>query len=180
MSARTTLKFPHDPILVRLLIAAQQTSDSETIVHDALGFKKSYPELLTDILQTRDLLRARLPLPATNEQGILRGEFQYVAILSRSGYEFLVAFFAIRAMGGVCMPLGERLHKTCVEQRTNHLQAPASFPKRHTTFSQRQKRTVCSLARTALRGLKISAPISKSKGTLIPSHCCPFRAMQSP
>ncbi|OBT53698.1 hypothetical protein VE04_06328 [Pseudogymnoascus sp. 24MN13] len=106
MSARTTLKFPHDPILVRLLIAAQQTSDSETIVHDALGFKKSYPELLTDILQTRDLLRARLPLPATNEQGILRGEFQYVAILSRSGYEFLVAFFAIRAMGGVCMPLG--------------------------------------------------------------------------
>lgn len=108
MTAGKLLKFPHDSVLVKLLVAARQTSDTKTIVHDALGFEKSYPELLGDVLKTRQLLWARLPPSAIDDRGLLRGDSQYVAILAKSGYEFLVAFFSIRAMGGVCVPLGER------------------------------------------------------------------------
>ncbi|KAF4504454.1 hypothetical protein G6O67_007904 [Ophiocordyceps sinensis] len=106
MTAGKLLKFPHDSVLVKLLVAARQTSDTKTIVHDALGFEKSYPELLGDVLKTRQLLWARLPPSAIDDRGLLRGDSQYVAILAKSGYEFLVAFFSIRAMGGVCVPLG--------------------------------------------------------------------------
>lgn len=111
MTAGETLKFPHDPVLVKLLIAAQQTSDAETIVHDECGFERTYPELLGDILKTRELLRAGLPSSAMNEQCILCEKYKHVAILTKSGYEFVVAFFSIRAIGGVCVPLGERLRR---------------------------------------------------------------------
>lgn len=108
MTGGKMLQFPHGPVLLRLFMAARQTSDSRTIIHDALGFEKSYPELLSDVLKTQELFRARLPPSAINCRGLLRRESQYIGILATSGYEFLFAFFSIRAMGGVCVPLGER------------------------------------------------------------------------
>ncbi|KAH7128998.1 hypothetical protein EDB81DRAFT_808572 [Dactylonectria macrodidyma] len=98
-------KFPNDPMLVQLLRAAGHVSGTETIVCDVGGCEKTYLQLLADILKTRDILRERLPQSAYDERNILRDGYQYVGILSRTGYEFLVAFFAIRAIGGVCMPL---------------------------------------------------------------------------
>ncbi|KAK2865068.1 hypothetical protein FQN49_003946 [Arthroderma sp. PD_2] len=98
-------KLPDDPMLARLLLVVRQLSGSGKMIHDVVGFEKSYPELLGDILRTRDLLRAQLPALAFNERGILCKESQYIAILSRSCYEFVVAFFAIRSVGGACIPL---------------------------------------------------------------------------
>lgn len=98
-------KFPHDPALARLLIAAKRAGDSDIIVHDVHGFQKTYPELLGDVLQTRHLLRAQVSPAKLNERAYLYQENPYVAVTASSGYEFIVAFFAIRAMGGACMPL---------------------------------------------------------------------------
>ncbi|POR37072.1 Acyl-CoA synthetase family member 3, mitochondrial [Tolypocladium paradoxum] len=104
MTARTTRKFPNDPILVKLLQSASLTT--EHIIHDAYGFDKTYADLLGDIVQTRDAIRANLPSTALNAHGVLNDDRPYICVLTRSGYEFLVAFFAIRAIGGACIPFG--------------------------------------------------------------------------
>ncbi|KAJ6443213.1 Acyl-CoA synthetase family member 3, mitochondrial [Purpureocillium lavendulum] len=98
-----TRKFPSDPVLVRLLQSAKVTT--ETIIHDAYGFDKTYPELLGDIVQTRDALLDQLPSSAVDKAGLLHEDRPYICVLTRGGYEFIVAFFAIRAIGGACMPL---------------------------------------------------------------------------
>lgn len=106
MTVRTTRKFPNDPILVKLLHSAKLTT--EQVIHDAYGFDKTYADLLGDIVQTRDAIRANLPSTALNAHGIFNDERPYVCVLTRSGYEFLVAFFAIRAIGGACIPFGRQ------------------------------------------------------------------------
>jgi len=105
---RQTYKFPQDPVLTGLLASPhRQAKGSDIIIHDATrGFRKSYPELLNDILQTAYRLRTTLPSSVLNERGIVsNGASPYIGILVRSGYEFIVAFFAIRAVGGACMPM---------------------------------------------------------------------------
>lgn len=107
MTAGETLQLPDDPILKALLLAAQRASPSETVVHDVFGFEKSYPQLLGDVRRMRQVLLSRLPPLSTNGRGILCADMQNMAVLTRSAYEFLVAFFAIRAIGAACMPLGK-------------------------------------------------------------------------
>ncbi|KKO97290.1 hypothetical protein THAR02_10610 [Trichoderma harzianum] len=48
----------------------------------------------------------QLPSSILDEHGILPQETPYISVLTRRGYEFLVAFFAIRAIGGACIPFG--------------------------------------------------------------------------
>lgn len=57
----------------------------------------------------RDLVRQQLPTSAFTERGILKEEAPYVAVLTRSGYEFIVAFFAVRVLGGAPIPFGAYL-----------------------------------------------------------------------
>ncbi|CAM1509752.1 Fc.00g000870.m01.CDS01 [Cosmosporella sp. VM-42] len=104
MTVPAKKKFPSDPILTKLLQAAKETGNGRPIVHDAHGFVKNYSQLLGDILQTRDLIRQNLPPSVINDRGILHEETPYICVLALSGYEFLVAFFAIRALGGACIP----------------------------------------------------------------------------
>lgn len=103
-------KFPNDPLLVRLLCAAKGFPNHDTAIHDVAGFEKLYPDRLGDIMRTRDFLHAQLPATSLNDDGIIYKESQYIAIFARSGYEFIVVFFAIRAIGGIrtpfiCVPL---------------------------------------------------------------------------
>ncbi|KAH6843247.1 hypothetical protein B0I37DRAFT_330943 [Chaetomium sp. MPI-CAGE-AT-0009] len=101
-------KLPQDPVLTRLLASSHhKAKSSETIIYDVTrGFQKSYPELLGDILQTAYLIRRALPQSMLNDQGLLNdGSSPYIGTLVRSGYEFIVALFAIRAVGGACMPM---------------------------------------------------------------------------
>ncbi|EGE01249.1 hypothetical protein TEQG_00302 [Trichophyton equinum CBS 127.97] len=102
MISTTIHRFPHDPVLVQLLAIAHQTPPAETVIEDdALGCQKTYPEFLADIVATRELLRAQLPPSALDTQGLLCEKRQNMVVLTKSGYEFLVAFFAIRSLGGV-------------------------------------------------------------------------------
>lgn len=110
MKRGQTYKFPEDPVLIRLLSSSHhQVKSPETIIDDAGGFQKSYPELLGDILQTAHLVRTASPPSMLDERGLLKNDSPYIGVLVRSGYEFIVAFFAIRAMGGACMPIGRWL-----------------------------------------------------------------------
>jgi malonyl-CoA/methylmalonyl-CoA synthetase len=99
-------RFPNDPILVTLLGSAQRTPSSEVIIKDFMGFEKTYPQLLSDVLETRDQLKSLLPASNFTENGLLREENVYITALTRTGYEYAVAFFAVRALGGAYVPLG--------------------------------------------------------------------------
>ncbi|KAM0743986.1 hypothetical protein ACQRIT_001300 [Beauveria bassiana] len=102
-----TATFPQDPILVQLLIASQNVADPEPMIHDVMGFSKSYGHLLGDILATRQRLLLQLPETMLDQRGLLKEEVPYIFLFYQSAYEFLVGFFAIRALGGAAMPLSE-------------------------------------------------------------------------
>ncbi|KAJ5698288.1 hypothetical protein N7462_000293 [Penicillium macrosclerotiorum] len=91
---------PNDPLLVRLLEAAHRASVSKKVILDKLGFEKTYSDLLGDIVQTRDALSLSLPPWVPSEVGPTPEKDVHVGIISQSAYEFLVAFFAVRAAGG--------------------------------------------------------------------------------
>ncbi len=76
--------FPNDPILARLLEAAKRVPASDVIVQDAFGFKKTYPELLSDVLATRDQLKSSLPASNFDERGLLREDHIYITALTRN------------------------------------------------------------------------------------------------
>lgn len=79
------------------------------MIHDVMGFSKGQPHLLGDILATRGRLLQTLPNEALAENQLLKNGFPYIFLFCQSGYEFLVGFFAIRAIGGAVMPLGRFL-----------------------------------------------------------------------
>ncbi|KJZ76351.1 hypothetical protein HIM_04080 [Hirsutella minnesotensis 3608] len=98
----TKVFLPNDPILVKLLEAAVLTE--EQVIFDRYGFQKTYSELLGDVIATRNLIRDRLPTFSLTADGLLAEHTPYLAALTHGGYEFVVAFFAIRAIGGACFP----------------------------------------------------------------------------
>jgi hypothetical protein len=98
--------FPNDPILVKLLESAKRVPSSQVMIKDFVGFEKTYPEILSDVLKTRDQLKSLLPSSNFDERGLLRQEHVYVTALTRSGFEYVVAFFAVRSLGGAYVPLG--------------------------------------------------------------------------
>ncbi|KAM3458915.1 hypothetical protein MY3296_000062 [Beauveria thailandica] len=100
-----TFAYGKDPLLVKLLAAARATPQSRIIIHDLYGLQKTYPELLADILYTRSQLESALPATFFNENGLLNGHHLYQTACTKTGYEFAVAFFAVRALGGAFVPL---------------------------------------------------------------------------
>ncbi|KAF2970750.1 hypothetical protein GQX73_g2827 [Xylaria multiplex] len=106
--ANTALHFPNDPVLVKLLGSANRVSSSHVIIKDFVGFEKTYSELLSDVFKTRDQLKSLIPASNFDERGLLREESVYVTALTRTGYEYVVAFFAVRALGGAYVPLDPR------------------------------------------------------------------------
>lgn len=109
MTVDQVYTFPHDPALVKLLLARKHRSDTAIVIHDVVGHEKSYSQLLSDVIRTRELLRSRLSPKLFDGRGLLLQAAPYVAVLTRSSYEFLVAFFAIRALGGACIPFGKHV-----------------------------------------------------------------------
>lgn len=105
-SPRTAFRFPNDPLLVRLLEAAKRVGGSEVIIEDFTGFRKTYLQLLGDVLETRDQLKSLMPASNFDGRGLLRDERVYVTALTRTGYQYVVAFYAVRALGGAYTPLG--------------------------------------------------------------------------
>ncbi|KJZ72286.1 hypothetical protein HIM_08327 [Hirsutella minnesotensis 3608] len=104
-NSKTKHAFPDDVVLVKLLAAAHADTSGKPVIYDANGSEKAYMHLLGDVLRLRDVMRCQLPSSAFDDQGLLRQDSPYVCVLATSGYEFLVAFFATRVLGGALISL---------------------------------------------------------------------------
>ncbi|KAJ9616417.1 hypothetical protein H2200_000135 [Cladophialophora chaetospira] len=71
------------------------------------GYTADYAQLLTDVLHLRNVLRETLPPHAVRR--IDRGEEVFVNLLGPGGYEFVVGFFALMALGAVIVPISPDL-----------------------------------------------------------------------
>lgn len=101
-------KFPNDPIFNYLHEIAGKVHG--TVVYDEInGIEADYARFSHDMSRLCTILREKLPPSAFNERGLFQEKSPYVAVLVTGGYEFLVSFYAILALGGACVPLGEQL-----------------------------------------------------------------------
>ncbi|KAJ5112956.1 acetyl-CoA synthetase-like protein [Penicillium angulare] len=96
-------KFPNDPIFVNLLRLRQSVQG--VLIHDEYGIDASPTDLINDVTRLRETLRRDLPADWYDAKGLLRPNTGCIATISPSGYYFLVAFFAIAALGGTCVAL---------------------------------------------------------------------------
>jgi malonyl-CoA/methylmalonyl-CoA synthetase len=69
------------------------------------GYTASYAQLLTDVLNLRNVLRKTLPPPVVRR--IDNDEEVFINLLGPGGYEFVVGFFALMALGAVIVPICE-------------------------------------------------------------------------
>jgi malonyl-CoA/methylmalonyl-CoA synthetase len=121
---------PTTPIFGRLLRHAYR--NRLAIRDDSLGIKKTYGELLSDVLSLRYILRESLDhttLRHLHEKGI------YIGILGPGGYEYTVAMLAVIAIGAAAVPMGEISFKMSIEQFSHETQLlPYPWRKQHTSL----------------------------------------------
>lgn len=96
-------KFPNDAIFTRLLRLSIERPDLQ--FHDDYGVDANYDDLIRDIIHVRRVLQKQLPESSFDENGLLREDASSIAFLAFSGYNFIISFLAIVALGGVCIPL---------------------------------------------------------------------------
>jgi malonyl-CoA/methylmalonyl-CoA synthetase len=106
-------KFPNDPIFTQFAKFSKIVPG--VIIHDEYGIDASYGSLLNDIVQLRHDLRQRLPIDSFDSQGLLKAETGAIASITVSAYYFVVAFLAIAALGGKCVPLRKCIEYACIE-----------------------------------------------------------------
>ena len=102
LKMQTQLGFPNDPIFSQLRRLAKQSPD--VLFHDEYGVDARYSDLIRDVIHLR-----YLPGASFDEQGCLREDARSIAFLAYSGYSFIISFFAIVALGGICVPLCKSL-----------------------------------------------------------------------
>jgi malonyl-CoA/methylmalonyl-CoA synthetase len=93
---------PNSPLLSRILRFAHR-SERIAIKGPTAGFAASHIQLLTDVLHLRNVLRDSLDHSTLEQLG--KGAEIFINVLGTGGYEFMVAFFAVVAVGAVVVPL---------------------------------------------------------------------------
>jgi malonyl-CoA/methylmalonyl-CoA synthetase len=104
---QTQRGFPNDSIFNQLRRLAKQSPG--VLFHDEYGVDARYNDLIRDVIHLREILREHLPSASFDELGCLREDAKSVAFLAYSGYGFIISFFAIVALGGICVPLCKSL-----------------------------------------------------------------------
>ncbi|KAK0756399.1 hypothetical protein N5P37_011051 [Trichoderma harzianum] len=130
-------KFPNDAIFNRLLRLSIERPDLQ--FHDDYGADANYNDLIRDIVHVRRLLRKQLPASSFDESGLLHKDASSIAFLAFSGYNFIISFLAIVALGGVCIPLStgcsaeeasfflKKTKATCILAESNTLEMAVKF-----------------------------------------------------
>jgi malonyl-CoA/methylmalonyl-CoA synthetase len=95
---------PNSPFFSRLLRFAYRNKGL-AINDTTAGFTASHLQLLTDVLHLRNVFLDSLD-EFTLAQ-LERGVEVFIIVLGPGGYEFVVAFFAVIAIGAVVVPLGK-------------------------------------------------------------------------
>lgn len=96
-------KFPNDAIFTRL--RQMCTEKPDLLFHDDYGVDACYNDLIRDVIHLRQILREQLPISSFDADGSLKEDSKSIGFLANSGYYFIASFFAIAALGGICVPL---------------------------------------------------------------------------
>ncbi|KAA8651452.1 class I adenylate-forming enzyme family protein [Aspergillus tanneri] len=106
--ASTQQKFPNDPIFTQFRRLSTE-KPGDFIHDDHHGIDAGYGHLIRDIKHLCHVLQEHLPRSSFNENGTFHEPATSIAFHALSGYCFIVSFFAIAALGGVCVPLANGL-----------------------------------------------------------------------
>ena len=98
---------PNDPVFIHLAHAARNANN--VIIRDpAQNLQANHVQFLQDILQFRSQISSvLLPGDMVDENGMIKNDHVYILISAASSYQFLVALFAILAVGGAAVLLRE-------------------------------------------------------------------------
>jgi malonyl-CoA/methylmalonyl-CoA synthetase len=106
MVALQTLRLPNEPTFERLI---QLTGNaSHTIVHDpSRGVNANSSKLLADVQEARESLYQNLDDTLFDGHGLIKEDTPWICVIAPGSYEFVVASFAILALGGAIVALRE-------------------------------------------------------------------------
>jgi hypothetical protein len=101
---------PHD-ILFHILHSLAAYQNDEAIIDAKAGYTATHQQFLSDIVACRNALRETLA-PETIKA--LQEDREVSILILSSGYEFIVSFFAVLAIGAIAVPLSMyKLHIFC-------------------------------------------------------------------
>ncbi|KAE8389055.1 acetyl-CoA synthetase-like protein [Aspergillus alliaceus] len=95
---------PNDPVFTNLVYRA--TSANKVIIRDPLqNIEADYAQFLRDIIHVRLEISGILPPEILDDHGMIKNDDVYILLLAPSSYQYLVALFAILAIGGAAVLL---------------------------------------------------------------------------
>ena len=103
---------PNDPVFIHLAHAARNANN--VIIRDPVqNLQANHVQFLQDILQFRSQISSvLLPGDMVDENGMIKNDHVYILISAVSSDQFLVALFAIFAVGGAAVLLRETIQST--------------------------------------------------------------------
>ena len=101
------LRFPNESNFRVLLRHCNESSGRVIFQETAREVKANHAQMLQDIYTARQALLTALPRSAVSDKEIICEESSFVCVLAEGSYEFVVASFAVLAIGGAVVPLGE-------------------------------------------------------------------------
>lgn len=93
---------PCDPLFSRLLTLASRRIQRPAVRDLNTGQEKTYAQLLSDVVNLREVLRSRLSPQSL--KALDNGEEVYISLLGPGGYEFTVGVLAILCLGAAASP----------------------------------------------------------------------------
>lgn len=94
---------PNFPLFSKLLRYAYRQPCPLAVRDDVSKIERTYLHLLTDVLSLRNGLRRTLPAHVRRQ--LDNQEEVYICVLAPGGYEFVVAYLAVLALGAAAVPL---------------------------------------------------------------------------
>ncbi|OQU94401.1 hypothetical protein CLAIMM_00760 [Cladophialophora immunda] len=131
------LELPGSLFFIQLLNHATQAVATPLIKDLKEGIQRSAIQLLSDVVQLRQVIRAALP-PAALQQ-LQDGLPLYLTIVAPGGYEFVVALLAVLSLGAVASPIS---HLCPLKEACYYVQKAQSRAVIAATISLKQARAL--------------------------------------
>lgn len=138
------------------------------------GVEKSYSELILDVAHLRTFLETRLT--SSVMKALHDGEEVYIGVLAAGGYEYVVAFLAIMALGAAVVPMSKWIPISCLPAPVLRLTDPdihiflgVALPVAEASYFVKTSQQVMMLHSTAAKSLGTSLVdfMSLERGSLI-------------
>ncbi|KAL3482700.1 hypothetical protein BJX62DRAFT_231493 [Aspergillus germanicus] len=115
-------------IIFHMLLAAALNEHDITVRDQEASIEATHAQLLSDVMACKRHLLTALPL-ATLEQ--LEAEREIPFLILAGGYEFIISFFTVLAIGGIAVPLSLKVTAKEGIHCAQSVQASAIFASQH-------------------------------------------------